>query len=155
MKLTNCGIKLNDNMICEFEQQLGIKLPSEYKEFLLKNNGGKPEGNWSFDFIENGTKNKTESVINYFEKIYDEKTIKVDDLRVGYLALVESEQIPNTLLPIADDPFGNIIFLCIGGDDFGKVYFGNHELEDPETGYIVMSLISDSFENFIDKLHKC
>jgi hypothetical protein len=153
MQIIDAGTKLTERTILEFEEQFSIKLPQDYRAFMLKNNGGTPEGNWGFHFIETGI-GDTDSVIHFFEVIYEEETDEVDDLKAGYTALLESEQIPNTLMPIADDPFGNIIFLGVAGDDYGRVYFGNQELENPETGYLVTSVIADSFSQFIDSCYE-
>ena len=152
MEIINAGVKLSEELICDFEKQLGIELPHDYREFMKKNNGGEPDGNWSFDFFEFGSSEQTSSVVRYFERIYLEETMEDDDLKAGYAALLESGQIPINYLPIADDPFGNIIFLCIDTKNYGKVYFGNSELEDPDTGFLVTSLISDTFSEFLDKL---
>jgi len=154
MKLIDTGSKLTEKALSEFEEQFSIQLPYDYKSFMLKNNGGTPVGNWGFDFIESDTVNKTSSLIHYFGVIYEEETYEVDDLKAGYIALLSSEQIPDTLMPIADDPFGNGIFLSVAGDDYGKVYFGNHELEDPITGYLIMSEIAESFSKFIDSCYE-
>lgn len=155
MKILNTGIKLTEEQVRDFEKQLGIELPQDYKEFMLNNNGGEPDGNWAFDFFEYNSSEKTSSIVKYFEKIYLEETMENDDLRAGYKALVDSEQISTNYLPIADDPFGNIIFICVGTEKHGKVFFGNSELEDPETGYLVVSLIADSFTEFLEKLYPC
>lgn len=155
MKIIGSGVALTEDMILELENQFSIKLPQDYKEFMLRYNGGKPDGNWGFDFFEKGTNSKTGSIIRYFEVLYTEETMKFDDLKAGYVALVESGQIPCNLLPIADDPFGNIIFISVKGDDYGLVYFGNHELEATETGYLVMSQIANSFTEFTEMLYIC
>jgi cell wall assembly regulator SMI1 len=150
VRIVDSGAQLAESTLSDFEEQFNIKLPCDYKAFMLENNGGMPEGNWGFSFVETDTAQNTDSIIQFFEVLYAEETGEVDDLKAGYVALLESEQIPPTLMPIADDPFGNIIFLGVAGDDSGRVYFGNHELEDPETGFIVMSAIADSFSSFID-----
>ncbi len=41
-------------------------------------------------------------------------------------------RIPDDLLWIADDPFGNAICIGIRGRYFGKVYFWDHEREPDE-----------------------
>lgn len=153
MKLLETGTKLTEKMICEFETELNIKLPQGYKDFLLENNGGIPDGNWVFDFYDIGNSCNDTSSIKYFEKIYCENTTEGDDIKAGYLALVSSEQIPKNFLPIADDPFGNIVFICVDGEYIGNVFLGDHELEVPETGYLVMSQIADSFLNFLEELY--
>jgi cell wall assembly regulator SMI1 len=154
MKIIDSGANLSENSISAFEKQFDIKLPPDYRAFMLKNNGGTPEGNWSFSFVETDMQGDTDSIISFFEIIYEKETGDYDDLKAGFTALLESEQIPNTLMPIADDPFGNIIFIGVRGDEYGRVYFGNHELEDPETGFIVMSVIADSFSEFIDNCYE-
>jgi len=153
MEILNAGVQLSEEMVHDFEKQLGIVLPQDYREFMMKNNGGEPDGNWAFDFFEYGISEKTSSILRYFEKIYLEETMENDDIKAGYFALIESMQIPKNYLPIADDPFGNIVFLCVETCNYGKVFFGNSELENPETGYIVFSLIAESFPEFLDKLY--
>ena len=110
MKIIDSGMELTTIIIDKFEKELGVVLPEDYRQFMLKNNGGTPVGNWGFDFVENGTSESTGSIISYFEIIYEENTMEVDDLKAGYRALLESEQISSDYVPIADDPFGNIIF---------------------------------------------
>lgn len=51
MNITNCGSQLTTDIINKFEEQFDIKLPNHYKRFMLENNGGKPQGNWSYDFV--------------------------------------------------------------------------------------------------------
>lgn len=154
MKINDSGSKLTLKNISEFEEQFNIKLPYDYREFMMENNGGTPEGNWGFKFVETNTSKETESIINYFEVIYPEQTTEIDDLKEGYIDLLESNQISNELIPIADDPFGNILLLGVKGDYYGKVVFGNHELEDPETGHIILSFVAESFSKFIDNCYE-
>ena len=155
MKLLEVGATLTEETIQEFEREIKIKLPQDYKDFLINSNGGTPDGTWVFDFFDIGNSCENSTAIDFFEKIYtgDSNTIENDNIKARYKALVDTEQIPINLLPIADDTYGNIIFICIAGTDFGKVFFGDHELEVPGTGYLVMSLIADSFSSFLEKLY--
>ena len=151
MKIKTTATLLTEVDISEFEISFKIKLPEEYRNFMLEQNGGRPEKEWGFDFVETGNSNPTGSIICDFLAI----STKYNSLQNAYRNLIESKEIPPGLLPIANDPGGNIIFLSVAKDDYGKVCFGNHELEDPETGYIVMSPIADSFIEFIDKCYEC
>ena len=63
------------------------------------------------------------------------------------------EIISNKTLPIADDPWGNVICISLHEEDYGTVYFANHEFEDTETGYLFTSKISSSFTEFINQLY--
>ncbi|MDR2492647.1 MAG: SMI1/KNR4 family protein [Coriobacteriales bacterium] len=154
MNITDSGEKLSEKDIAEFEEQFGIKLPSDYKAFMLENNGGTPEGEWAFDFFEAVREEESDSVIRGFDILYINETMEDDDLKVGYTALLESGQIPDTLMPIAEDPYGNIVLLVVRGEHYGSVLFGNHELEEPETGHIVTSFIAGSFTEFLEACHE-
>ena len=76
-----------------------------------------------------------------------------DSLQKAYNNLVESGDSPAGLVPIADDPNGNYLFLSVAEDDFGKVCFGDHELRDSETGYIVVSDVAESFTEFLNIIY--
>jgi cell wall assembly regulator SMI1 len=153
MKLLDSGKQLNTSAIADFEKQFDIRLPQDYKEFLLQNNGGAPEEDWAFDFIDIATNTKTGSDIQSFFVIYDEETYKDDDLRKSYRILRENEEVPVGILPIGNDPGGNLICISVSDKNYGEVFFCDHELEDPETGYIIMSTIADSFSKFIDSCY--
>jgi hypothetical protein len=68
--------------------------------------------------------------------------------------LQENGEVPVGILPIGDDPGGNLICMCINRENYGKIYFCDHELEDPETGFIIMSDIAKSFSAFIASCHE-
>jgi cell wall assembly regulator SMI1 len=151
MIIHSSATPLTNANVSEFENNFRIMLPQDYKEFMLTNNGGRPEKEWGFDFIETGKTSPTSSLICEFLAI----CTRYNSIQNAYNNLVESKEIPPGLLPIANDPGGNIILLSVAEEDYGKVCFGNHELEDPETAYIVMSPIADSFTEFINKCYEC
>jgi cell wall assembly regulator SMI1 len=153
MKLLDSGKQLNTDIIVSFEKQLNVRLPQDYKDFLLKNNGGMPEEDWAFDFIDIATNTKTSSGIQSFFVIYDEETNNDDDLRKSCRILQENEEVPVGTLPIGDDPGGNLICISVSDNNYGEVFFCDHELEDPETGYMIMSKIAESFSQFIDNCY--
>ena len=53
----------------------------------------------------------------------------------------------------ADDSAGNPICMKIGGEDKESIFFCNHELENTNNGYFLMSKVADSFDEFIRKLY--
>lgn len=53
----------------------------------------------------------------------------------------------------ADDSAGNPICMKIGGEDKESIFFCNHELENTNNGYFLMSKVADSFDEFIKKLY--
>lgn len=154
MKMEESGKKLNNDKILKFENELNIQLPLDYKNFMLKNNGGIPKKDWAFDFVDTETNSITSSLITCFYVIYPEETDEDDDLRTIYQMHQEEEELPKDMLPIAEDPSGNVICMCVSKSNFGRIFFCDHELEDTETGYIVTYAIADSFSAFLDKLYE-
>jgi len=153
MIIVNSGAQLDKAALAEFETQYGIKLPEDYKAFMLRNNGGCPEDDMAFEFVDAASSKSTSAVINYFYILFSEATTRNTDLKVVYNNLVRSRSLPSNFMPIAYDVFGNTICICVGEKDYGKVCFANHELEDPETGYMIISKVSDSFTEFVDKCY--
>lgn len=149
MRMEESVAPVSEATILEFEAIFRLQLPQDYKEFMLEHNGGRPEDDWVFDFIETGSEEPTSSMVCDFMSF----SAEYDSLQNAYKNLIEAKEVPTGLLPIADDPGGNLILMSVAQEDHGKVCFGNHELEDPETGYIVFSPIADSFTAFINSLH--
>lgn len=149
------GYKINDELIMSFENKFGIILPKDYKEFMLENNGGESEKDWIFDFYDNVTKENNSSVVRSFFRIYQNKNNEIvyDDLEEICKRMWGDGIIDNKTLPIADDPGGNVISISVHEEDFGTVYFLNHEYEDSETGYLFASKIASSFCEFMSHLY--
>lgn len=129
------------------EQRLQVVFPAEFREFLLKHNGGRPRPN-TFEFIDTNGESSN-SLIDFFLAIFDGN---IDNLEIEYRARVAEDRLLPHLVPIANDPFGNLICLSVRGEDQGKVYFWDHEIEPETAGYENMSLIADSFTEFLNKL---
>ncbi|HBW25596.1 MAG: hypothetical protein A2X70_04485 [Alphaproteobacteria bacterium GWC2_42_16] len=136
---------LNEEFLLCIEQFWQFGLPKDYKIFLLKFNGGVPKKT-AFNF-----KGKQEgSVLDSFYGI-----VRGND-NILLVAKDIGHRYPSTMLPIADDVFGNRILLSVKGPDRGKVYFWDHEMEageGEEPSYDNLTLIADSFDEFINSLH--
>ena len=61
-------------------------------------------------------------------------------------------RIPGNMCAIASSPSGNLFLLSVKGDDYGKVYFWDHEMETEPADYSNLTLIADSFDEFINNL---
>lgn len=144
------SIKLND--ISQLESKYQISFPEQYKNHLLRYNGGTPEPS-IFLFNEQGR--QTNSRVKYFYAI---NSGEVDDLEeVIEIFKIEEKRMPNHILPIADDPFGNVVCISSGESDYGYVYFWNHEKEidynvSDDSDYTNLYFIASSFNLFIDSL---
>ena len=142
VKSKNNSLKLSD--IKQFETKLGIVLPSEYRDFLLKFNGGSPSPR-NFDLP-----NEKANPLHLFYGIGT--SVKSDDLTEAIK--IFKGRIKNSLIPIASDPFGNQICLGVKGRQKGKVYFWDHESEGLLFKIRSLTLIADSFEKFIDGIYE-
>ncbi|HMY18667.1 MAG TPA: SMI1/KNR4 family protein [Polyangium sp.] len=135
--------------ITEFEARWEVVLPLEYKQFLLKSNGGRPTATC---FAIPGFHGQG-SMMNSFYGIHHGAEHHQLDLAVKSYG----ERIPADLIPIAADAGGNEI--CIGwkGKRAGKIYFWDHEDELDENGDFVQDyrnvfLVANSLQEFLDNL---
>lgn len=149
MNLIEVGEKLSNKDIKKMEGALHLDFPQDYKDFLLKKNGGMPENEVEFDFIESDPSTKEEleqgSDIHYF---YDD-----NEVIESYGNLVDEGLIPAEYLPIACDSFDNQILIYLGKDDnYGSIFFADSESEDPEGSSWGLSKVADSFTAFLDML---
>jgi hypothetical protein len=100
------------DQILSLEEVLGVKLPSEYIEFLAQNNGGKPETN-TFKISENN-----DSGINGF--------IPLD--KIVYETKLIRDQIGGELMPVAYAEGGNYLCIAVAGKWIGSIFFMDHEI---------------------------
>lgn len=150
-KLTDKGPKLDDKKIAAFESRLGFSLPTSYKEFLLRTNGGIPNPDVSFPFVEDGK--PTESVIDTFYML--KKNDDDMNLDEALEMFVEAGRMPSHFLPFAGDQFGNQLCLSLTKADYGVVYFWNSEREPDDGSQSTsdnLSKVAANFEKFIETL---
>lgn len=137
--------QINQDILKSIESYFNIKLPNTYKDYLLEVNGGISKRN--IFFFKNG---ENGSVTHHWYGIRSEP----------YFSLLSSMyergiRYPNNFIAICDDSFGNKVLLSIRGSDYGKLYFWDHERESYEgekPDYSNLTLIADSFEEFINNL---
>ena len=150
MELRNSGNPVNNIQIATLKEKTSLKLPKEYERFLQLNNGGYVDGFFvTPKFIEiDPESGKADSQSSNVEKFYS-----VDEMLEEYEANQEDPAWDENYLPIAYDSSGNVFLLCLFEDEnYGKVYFANHELFNPVTDFFVTTNIADSFDAFVDSL---
>lgn len=142
---------VDEAAVAEFESLIEGQLPSDYREFLLKVNGGEPE-NARFTFL-GKTGEYTDSVVRYFFSISNLESIS---LTHKYNIYVQARRVPAEMLPIACDFGGNLILLKVSGvGAIGSVYFWDHELEGIEESPNApehLELVGHTFEDFYSRL---
>lgn len=125
-----------ENIINEFENKYHFQVPSQYKQFLLKYNGGEtPKTNFKI--------NRISSDIRGFyglgsaNKFYNYNSLE----EIGIL----NDFLERQFLPIAKNLFGDYILIDISKENNGKVYFQYHDREEKNTE------LSRDFIEFIEK----
>lgn len=131
-----------------FESRMGLKFPSDYFEFLKKNNGGFPQKKV---FLINETQGE-DSLSVFFGIDLTNNYISINYLYENY-----EDRFPKGVIPIGEDPGGNYICINLNEESYGKIYFYDHEVEnEDENGKLTWNnlyLIADSFTEFLEKLH--
>jgi hypothetical protein len=128
-----------------FEKFIQIKLPVDYREFLLQYNGGKPQpsGFWIHPYDDGDS-------VYQFLGLHDGPKGRSIDTCKGE----ELYGIPRSLLPIGDDGLGNSICLGLSESTYGEIFFLDHDehpYHDPESPDGIIKL-SNSFTEFCDSL---
>ena len=117
------------NDLAEFETKNNIEIPTEYRGFLNRYNGGDTP-NTSFVLEKEGYEIKA---------FYGVKSGRYNwSTSIDVIPFIKKD-----LLPIAFDSFGNTFAIAISEKNSGKVYFCDHETGNRS------KLLSDSFTSFI------
>jgi hypothetical protein len=118
--------------VMHFEMGIAAVLPDDYREFLLRYNGGHPDP----------AAFRGSSVNGFFGFCQ-----KHHCLLCNYYML--QSRFPFGVIPIGDDAGGNIICLTVSKPEHGKVLFWDHERgEDPES----FTYLAGSFAEFLQTL---
>ena len=123
LTLADCGPPLSDDALTAFERRIRRLLPADYRDFLLRYNGGIPP--WhvirSSDIGDLG--------VQLFYGIRKDEPFDID---------VAHERTrgrwPDRFLAIAIDSFGNAFCLSLAETDAGTIYFWDHEAAPVEPG---------------------
>lgn len=143
-KMTDCGPPIASADVEAFEREIGYTLPEDYRAFLLKFNGGKPEP----DTIDIPKEGIVASDISSFHGLVE---------KPNYNSLLRqwrgsSKNRDKHMLPIAGDAGGCTYYLSLDGDDRGVVYFWDYygKGDDPTCAYPNCCRLADTFTQFVD-----
>lgn len=140
------GSGASEALLQKLEGDLGARLPDDYRRFLAETNGGRPDPARFALLTSRGT---NESIVDWFLTLEPtEDLYTVPEYRDMY-----SNRIPQGLLPVACDPFGNLLLLDLGEKNRGSIYFWDHETESMEepTWENIFS-VAPSFDSFYSSL---
>ena len=136
--------RLDPSEIKSIEHQIGFRLPDDYAHFLADYGGYAFESYVEFPYLQSYPGGER-GMFNVFFGIMPGSSYDLTGNLRTYQGRISSD-----LLPIGNDPGGNIICLSIVGDDRGAVYFWDHEEEASEGSNAY--LIARSFDEFINSL---
>jgi len=140
--------QINENDLTDLESKVNVKIPEQYRNFLLSHNGGKPRPN---RFVTQDR--KVESMIAKFLPIAN---IEDDNLLEEIEGITQADLIPQNLIPIATDPADNRLVLSLAGSDSGRIYYWSWD-EEPRKNhrpsYKYMRLVANSFDELLALLY--
>ena len=130
---------MTKDQVSAFESRFGIALPDDYRQFLLTHNDGIPE---PCVFADTAGPNE----VRAFLGLHSGQHYRFVDTLETY-----HNRIPNDLIPIAVDYFGNLLCVGVKGKHIGIIFFWHHELEGTSHA---LTKIADSFSEFADSLYE-
>jgi len=138
----------SEQNVAAFEQQIGFSLPTDYRHFLIENNGAEVFDQTFF------VKDLDKEVL--LQVLFGVTNPTSRGLTLGYwLKEYEDELEPGTLI-IGKDPGGSLLIYTVAGDDKGLYYWDKNYLfpqsHEPEgNAYFV----ADTFTELRDSLRDC
>jgi hypothetical protein len=134
--------------IAEFELLIDAQLPQDYKQFLLKHNGGHPIMD-AFDLPKPINKNSPTIGVSWFYSLYDGEKSNLIQAFKNY-----NNQLSEEFIPIAYDSYGKLC-LVIKGENYGKVYYYTTNWsfwKEEDLNYLYF--VSATFTDFINGLYQ-
>lgn len=147
MKIKQSLDPISRETILSLEKKFNFTFPADYKEFLLKHNGGTPSHQY-FSTIDG----KIEEILSSFFPI---SSSEEDNLADEIEGITLAGQLPPDLIPIAIAIGGDDrVVLAISGENYGKVFHWawSEESDNHNASYDYVRLISNSFDSFLEKL---
>lgn len=144
-KLSRIEKDLTEEELQAAENIVGKEFPDQYREFLLKYNGGHPAPDIFRYKNEDGDQEL--AAIAYFLAVYDGK----DENLLDYFETYE-DRIPSQLIPIARGPGGDLVLLGLESSYRGKIYYWIQDLEPDEPDFSNIFPVAGSFNEFLDSL---
>jgi len=137
----------SEDTIRKLEQELNVELPDDYRRFLAESNGGRPEPSGFVFQTPDGQ--SSDSLVDWFLTLNpSEDLYTLSEYRMMY-----QDRTPPLMLPIACDPFGNLVLLDIGARTKGTVCLWDHEQESMgKLTWENISNVAPSFSDFQESL---
>lgn len=137
--------------VSRLENELGVALPDDYRQFLIRCNGGYVGGALWFQGPTPEGK-AADAGVHHIGGFRDENYFSLEKWRA--VSQDPGLCIPRELLWVMDDPFGNAICLAVSGAQRGCVFFWDHErVPEAWDGSVEsaghLQLLARSFADFV------
>ncbi len=123
---TNCGPKLVAKQLRALEAQLGCELPEDYREFLLKHNGGDPDKKC---FVANEGDAET-TWVDFFHQVDQhlaDPSEEAEPCSIAFERYASGEVTPDDCLIIGKAARDDLVLLRIRGKRRGQIDLKNME----------------------------
>lgn len=133
-------VQLSD--ITQFEIHNNVQLPEDYKDFLIKYNGGRPNPN-----LVPSVKSDVQWIYGMVNEPYYASVFQHIDMF--------QKRIPSWYFPIANDSGGNLYLMSLYNENHGLIAFWRHEEEtdgNADQYFDNMDIVSNSFSEFLNQL---
>lgn len=147
---TDTGKKINEKDLEKVEELVDADLPDDYRAFLLEHNGGTAVPAL-FDVV-TVEGDETTTVVDRFYSVGAGAGTPWD-LATNISFYWENERIPEWVVPIAADIAGNLVCLSVSDDDYGQVFFWDHETELEYELDENQAPLAESFSAFLEMLY--
>ena len=133
------GPKLTEARLTAIEKKYSIRLPKDYRDFMLEKNGGIPDPNSVCR-----KRSKTPSLdCRYLFSVDSEDFLEDWISRYEEMKGDDKDALPKQLIPIGIDSSNCVLCLSVSGNNSGKVYYFGES-----AGF---KLLADSFAQFLSQ----
>ena len=152
-------IPSSEAILTDYESNLGIRLPEDYRQFMLEWNGVELEDVPAFPLLGAANQDETDDddVPNEIVCLYGfSDTPSADDLRYAGEQLEFSERVPVNIIAIGYNSYPQRLAMSVSGEDHGYIYLWDPEFWWEEAENIKttkhLRLVAKSFREWWDSL---
>lgn len=141
VKITNKGNKITEKELKLFEKENNITFPEDFRQFLLKYNGGLPKPSYYVCGEGLGINTRVEQKVSL---------VQITEFFSYQGGNLGDEAEPENIFLFGCDLAGDYFGICLSGEDIGKIYFWSHE----DTSDSDLYLIANNFDEFFNGLQE-
>lgn len=148
MNLQNPPMAVSESDIAAFEARHRIRLPADYRDFLLQSNGGYLDGTYNVDI-------SPQAGSTTLQQFYRMRDGPRSTQTLEYMRSLLGSRLPPTLLSIGSDLGGAKICLGIDGSEYGKVFFWDPgaDYDDTKNGsFENIQEVAPTFSEFLRRI---